>query len=79
MEYEFSVGSLVIGILIVIAGAAFMRWHQVIADNFGSGVSSYERFKLWALITCVVGFVVALNLHVFILGNLLQSVFNANN
>jgi len=78
MEYEFSIGSFFFGILIVIIGAAFMRWHQVVADNLGSGVSSYEKFKLWALITCVVGFVVALNLHVFILGNLLQSIFRIN-
>ena len=76
MAYEFSFASFFIGFIIVAVGAAFMLWHQVIADNLGSGVSSYDRFKLWALITCIVGFVVMLNLHWFILGNLLLSVFH---
>jgi len=76
MGYEFSLSSFFIGFAIVVAGVAFMRWHQAIANNFGSGVSSYEKFKLWALITCGVGFLVMLNLHWFILGNLLTSIFN---
>jgi uncharacterized membrane-anchored protein YitT (DUF2179 family) len=75
MAYEFSFASFFIGFIIVAVGAAFMLWHQKIADALGSGVSSYERFKFWALITCIVGFVVMLNLHWFILGNLLLSVF----
>ena len=78
MQYEFSVGSFFFGILIVAIGVAFMRWHQVIADNLGSGVSSYDKFKLWALITCIIGFAVTINLHVFILGNLLQLVFHTS-
>jgi hypothetical protein len=75
MNYEFSFGSFFLGILIVAVGAAFMRWHRVIADGVGSGISSYERFKFWALITCLVGLLVAFNLHWFILGNLLRSIF----
>ena len=78
MQYEFSVGSFFFGILIVAIGVAFMRWHQVIADNLGSGVSSYDKFKLWALITCIIGFAVTINLHTFILGNLLQLVFHTS-
>ena len=67
MQYEFSIGSFFIGLLILIGGAALVRWHQVVADNFGSGVASYDRYKLWALIACVLGFIVMLNLHTFIL------------
>ena len=67
MQYEFSIGSFFIGLLILIAGAALVRWHQVVADNFGSGVASYDRYKLWALIACVLGFIVMLNLHTLIL------------
>jgi len=76
MAYEFSFTSFFIGFIIVAIGAAFMLWHRVIADNLGSGISSYDRFKLWALITVVVGFIVMMNLHVFILGNLLSSLFH---
>jgi uncharacterized membrane protein len=61
--YEFSIGAFFLGFLILLVGVAFMRWHQWVADNFGDGVSSYDRYKLWALVTCVVGFVVMVNLH----------------
>jgi hypothetical protein len=65
--YEFSLGSFFLGLLILAVGVAFMRWHQWVADNFGSGVSSYERYKFWALVTCFVGLIVMINLHVVIL------------
>jgi uncharacterized membrane protein YidH (DUF202 family) len=67
MQYEFSIGSFFIGLLILAAGIAFVRWHQVIADNFGSGVASYDRYKLWAFIACGVGLIVMLNLHAMLL------------
>ena len=75
MQYEFSIGTFFVGILILVASAAFVRWHQVIADNMASGVSSYDRFKMWGLIGCGVGLLVMVNLHTFILVNLLKSVF----
>ena len=76
MNYEISVGALFFGLLIVIAGALFLRFHQWIADNFGGGVGSYERYKLYALITCGVGLLVALNLHSLILTWFLSPFFN---
>ncbi|MGK2896812.1 MAG: hypothetical protein ACSLEY_04430 [Candidatus Saccharimonadales bacterium] len=75
MNYEFSVGSFFIGILIVIAGVLFIRFHQWIADNFGGGVSSYDSYKLYAFLTCGLGFLVMLNLHVMILTWLFSSLF----
>jgi uncharacterized membrane protein YidH (DUF202 family) len=72
MEYEFSIGSFFIGLIILATGVAFVRWHQTVADNFGSGVSSYDRFKLWAFITCGVGLIVMINLHTV----LLRAFFN---
>jgi len=73
--YEFSWGWFFIGTLILVGGVVFVRFHQWIADNFGSGVSSYDRYKLWALITCAVGILVMLNLHTFILKALLGNLF----
>ena len=67
MTYEFSIGSFFIGLLILAAGVAFVRWYQVIADNLGSGVASYDRYKLWAFITCGLGLIVMVNLHTMIL------------
>jgi len=75
MSYEFSFGSFFIGVLILAAGAAFVKWHRQIADNMGSGVGSYERFKLWAFITCGVGILVMLNLHILILGWFFSMLF----
>lgn len=75
MQYEFSVGSFFLGLVIVIAGAVFMRFHQWVADNFGGGLGSYDKYKLYALITCIAGFLVMTNLHVVILRWLLSFVF----
>ncbi len=75
MEYEFTWGAFVIGILILSAGAALIAWHRPIADTMASGVSSYERFKLWGLIGCGLGIIVMLNLHVMILRWIFGSIF----
>jgi len=76
MTYEFSIGSFFIGLLILAVGAAFTRWHQTIADNLGGGVSSYDRYKLWAFITCGLGVLVMLNLHTMILNWFFGMLFN---
>jgi hypothetical protein len=67
MEYKFSAAWFVAGMLIVIIGSLFMRYHQWVADNFGGGVGSYERYKLVALITIIVGLVSSINLHTVLL------------
>ena len=68
MQCEFSIGSFFVGLIILLIGVIFTRWHQVIADNLGSGVSSYDRFKLVGLLACLLGFIVMLNLQTLILG-----------
>jgi uncharacterized membrane protein len=67
MQYEFSIGSFFVGLLILIGGVAFVRWHQWVADNFGSGVMSYDRYKLAAFIACGLGLIVMINLHATLL------------
>jgi len=76
MQYEFSIGSFFAGLIILAIGVAFVRWYQPIADNLGSGVASYERFKLWAFIACGLGFVVMVNLHTVLLGWLFSLFFS---
>ena len=61
MTYEFSWTWFGIGFLILLAGAALTVWYRQIADNLGSGVSSYERYKLWGLIGCGIGLLTMLN------------------
>ena len=67
MDFTFSVGWLFGGLLIAAAGGAIVFFHQKIADNLASGVSSYEKVKLFGLITIIVGLIVAMNLHTLIL------------
>ncbi len=67
MNYELSTSSLVVGIIILIVGVVFVRFYQWVADNFGGGVGSYERYRLYAILTCVLGFIVMVNLHAMLL------------
>jgi len=73
--YELSLSSFFIGLLILSVGVAFVRFHQVIADNFGSGVASYDRYKLYALIACGIGLLVMTNLHIALLTWFFGSIF----
>ncbi len=74
--YEFSFGSFFIGLIILAVGAIGVVYHQKIADSFGSGVSSYDRFKLWALVVCGVGIAVMLSLHTIVLNWFINALFN---
>ena len=73
--YEFSTGWFFMGLLILAIGIAFVRYYQWVADNFGGGAGSYERYKLFAFITCALGFIVMINLHTLILTSLVQALF----
>ena len=75
MDYEFSVGSFFFGILILIAGILLVRFHMWVADNFGGGVGSYERFKLFGVLACALGLIVMVNLHTLLLGALVRMMF----
>ena len=76
MQYEFSVGSFFIGLIILTLGVLFVKYYQKVADNFGGGVASYERYKLWAFIACALGVIVMLNLHAMILVWIFNMIFN---
>ncbi len=76
MEYELSLGSFFVGCIILGIGVLFVRFYQWVANNFGAGVGSYERYRLYALLTCVLGFVVMINLHAVLLGWFFGMIFN---
>ena len=76
MTYEFSWTWFGIGFLILLAGAALTVWYRQVADNLGSGVSSYERYKLWGLMGCGIGLLTMLNLHTLILNMLIGGLFH---
>ena len=53
--------------MIAAAGGAVVVFYQKIADHLANGVSSYDRVKLFGIITVVVGLLIAMNLHTLIL------------
>ena len=73
--YEFSIGSFFFGIVLLIVGALVVVFHQKLADNLGSGVSSYDRFKLWGLIICGIAVILITSLHSILLNWLASSLF----
>ena len=76
MLYEFSVQSFFVGVLILIAGALGVIYHQKLADNLADGLNSYDKFKFWGLVVCGIGFAVMLSLHTIPLNWIVQSVFS---
>lgn len=67
MDFTFSIGWVFGGLLIAAAGGAIVYFHQKIADNLAGGVRSYDKVKLFGLITTIVGLLIAANLHTLIL------------
>ena len=63
----------------MVVGLLFVRFHQVIADNFGSGVGDYDRYKLYGLIAIVVGFLTMLNIVPFLMYMLAHTLFGGAN
>ena len=74
--YEFSFGAFFVGLIVLALGAVGVIYHQKIADNFGNGAGSYDRYKLYALIMCGVGVAVMLSLHTIPINWLIVSIFN---
>jgi len=75
MSWEFSIGWFMLGVIILAAGAAIVVFYQQISYNLASGVSSFDRVKLFGIITCIVGLIIMSNLHTFLLGLLVDLVF----
>ena len=75
MGYEFSFGWAFAGLGIMIVATLVLRFHQPIANAMGGGMADYERYKLYALIAIVVGFLTMLNIVPLILHLVLGSLF----
>lgn len=67
MDFTFDFGWMIGGLVIAAAGGAIVFFHRQIAENLANGVSSYDKVKLFGVITIVVGLLVTMNLHTFIL------------
>ena len=67
MDFTFDFGWMAGGLVIAAIGGAIVFFYRQIADNFASGVSSYDKVKLFGVITLVVGLLVTANLHTLVL------------
>ena len=76
MFMNFSLGWMFGGLGIALAGGLIVIFYKQISDNMASGVSSYEKVKLFGIITMAIGLICAANLHIFILGGLVNLIFH---
>ena len=75
LDFTFSFGWMIAGIVIVAAGGAIVFFYRPISENLANGVSSYEHVKLFGIITTVVGLLVTANLHTFVLALIVHLMF----
>ena len=75
MDFTFSFGWMFGGLAIAAAGGAVVFFYRPIAENMASGVSSYEKVKLFGVITIIVGLLVTMNLHIFVLTMITKLLF----
>lgn len=75
MDFEFSFGWMIGGLVIALAGALIVIFYKPIADNLVSGVSSYDKVKFFGLATVGVGLICTANLHLFILEWIVNLIF----
>ena len=66
-----------VGLVFLVAGLLLTRFYKQVADNLGSGASSYDRFKLVGIISAVAGLLIMFNLHVIILDFIANTFFGA--
>ena len=75
MDWNFSFGWFAFGVAVLIAGTLITVYYQPIANNIAHGVSSYDKTKLFGLITAGVGLLIMANLHTLVLSLFVQIVF----
>lgn len=78
MEWNFSFSAFFIGLAILVFGTLLVIFHQKLADNLASGVTSYDKFKLAGIIFIAVGLFVMVNLHTLLLTWLVDLIFRRN-
>lgn len=74
---HFSFGWFFVGIVCTIVGIVMTRFYKQIADNFGSGVTSYNRYKYIGVGLTVAGLIMIFNLHTIVLDFIGNTFFGA--
>jgi len=76
MNWNFSIGWMLIGLLITAAGGAITANYRVISDRMLSGVASYDKCRFWGLVIVGLGLAVTANLHTLFLTLFVNLVFH---
>ena len=76
MDFTFDFGWMAGGLAIALAGGLIVIFYRQIADNLVNGVSSYEKVKLFGVITIIIGLLITANLHILILTLITNLLFN---
>ncbi|MBR3180105.1 hypothetical protein IKF57_01035 [Candidatus Saccharibacteria bacterium] len=74
-DFEFSFAWMFGGVAITIAGACIVIFYRQISEGLANGVSSYEKVKLFGVITTIVGLLVTANLHIIVLKLIVSLLF----
>lgn len=77
MNFTFSFGWMLVGLIIAVAGGAIVAYYRQIAENLANGVSSYEHVKEFGIIMVIVGLLVTANLHTLILTVIVNLIIGA--
>lgn len=77
MKYEFSIGWCIFGIILTALGLLLVRFYKQVADNFGWGANSYNKYQMIGVGMCVVGIIMIFNLHTLILDLIGTTFFGA--
>lgn len=75
MDFTFNFGWMAGGIVITIAGVLIVVFYRQIAENLVNGVASYDKVKLFGIITAIVGLLVTANLHLLVLTAIVNLLF----
>jgi len=75
MDFNFSIGWLFGGLAITLAGGLIVVFYRQIAENLANGVSSYDKVKLFGIITIIIGLICTANLHIILLTLLFNLLF----
>ena len=75
MDFNFSIGWLFGGLAITLAGGLIVVFYRQIAENLANGVSSYDKVKLFGIITIIIGLICTADLHIILLTLLFNLLF----
>ena len=73
--YEFSLGSFILGIALMAAGAAMVYFHKQLSQMFMGGPGMYSKYKLYGLMVSILGILLLFNIPQLVLEAIVRMFF----